>query len=196
MRRIVKQSLMATLLVSYAISSLAADFNYNYGQVSYDDAEFDFGPGAGILNTDADGFSLAGSFEVTPELFVTASISMWEAANTVDADTWLVGAGYHMPLNAKTDLLVEANIGNLEMSAVTSLDYDIWAVSAGVRHSLDDKLEIGGKFGWKDYERKPDTDTFFQVNAVYEFQKNIAGLISYETADTIDVLSVAARFYF
>ena len=192
MRAITQVLIISTLLMTYTMSSQASEFNYNYGQVSYDDVEFD----SGFLNADADGFSIAGSSEITPDIFFTASYSIWEVGSVIDVDTWMIGAGYHMPLNAKSDLVLEASIGNLEASAVTSVDFDIWTVSAGVRYSIDSKLEIAGKVGIRDSENNPDTDTFFQANAVYEFQKNIAGVVSYETGDNIDVLSVAARFYF
>lgn len=194
MKIITKPFLMSLFIFSFSMNSYAADFNYNFGQITYDDVDIDF---PGITANDGDGFSFSGSFEVTSDIFVSASYSMWDLASSIDADTWKIGGGYHMPLQPATDLVLEAMIGNSELSSnFASIDNDIWSISAGVRHSVNQELELGGKIGVVDYENKSGTDTEISVAAIYNFQKNIAGLVTLNFGDDVDIMSFGARFYF
>ena len=194
MKMIAKYFFVGLFVLGLSNNSYATDFNYNYAQVAYDDIDITSG---GITVNDADGFSFAGSFEVTPDIFVTASYSIWDLESVIDFDTWKIGGGYHMSLQTETDLVIEALIGNSEVSsAFASIDNDIWSVSVGVRHNLSEKLELGGKIAITDYENKDGTDTEVDINALYNFQQNIAGIVSLHIGDDVDVISLGARSYF
>lgn len=194
MKMIAKSVFTGLFLLGISINSYAADFNYNFGQLSYDDVDMDL---SGVTGSDADGFSFAGSIEVTPDIFVSASYSMWDLTSAIDSDTWKIGGGYHWSIQPETDLVLEAMIGNNELSSsVSSVDNDIWSISVGVRHSLSKKLELGGKISLVDYENKSGTDTEIGINALYNFNKTIAGQVSLNFGDDVDVISVGARFYF
>lgn len=187
---------MTLLLSSLSMVIQAADFNYNYLQLSYEDAEFDFAAGSGISKPEVDGFGLVGSAAITDNIFLTGTFSTWDGDYSVDADTWMLGGGYHSSLMPNTDLVLEASLGNLDMAGITSKDFDIWSISGGLRHMVNPQLEIAGKLGVKDFDNKKNTDSFFQASAVYEFKKDIAGVISYEAGESIDLLTLAARVYF
>ena len=173
--------------------AIAADFNYTWAQLTYDDVDNNF---SGLADIDADGFSFSGAFEVTPAIYVKARYSTWDADFGIDLDYWEFGVGFHTPIQNQTDLVVEAGIGEVELSSsLASVDVDTWSVSAGVRHQIGNEVELGATIGIVDYD-DDDTETFFGLNALYNFQKNLAGVFEYRTDDNVDVLSLGLRLYF
>lgn len=189
MKKHIAGSLFALSTTLISANTLAADFNYNAAQVSYDDISLDL---PGLIGIDGDGLTFAGSLEITPEVYLKGNISMWDMDFGVDMDLLEIGAGYHMPLNAKTDAVVEFSLGDLE---IDSIDVDTWTLSAGARHQVDNKLELGGTIGLTDYDGE-DTEIFLAFNLVYNIQKDIAGVFQFRTDDYIDMISFGARFYF
>lgn len=182
-------SLLALSTTLLSANTYAADFNYNAIQVSYDDISLDF---PGVPSLDGDGFSFAGALEITPDVYIKGNIGMWDVDFGIDIDQLEIGAGYHMPLNQKTDGVFEFSMGNLEIG---SLDVDTWTLSAGARHQLDNKLELGGTIGLTDYDGD-ETEIFLSFNALYSLQKDVAGIFEFTTEDNITSLSFGARFYF
>ncbi len=167
----------------------AADFSYNYAQVSYDDITFSIG--SGVVDIDGDGFAVSGAFEITPDLFISADYKTYDLIAGLDLDIWNIGIGYHRSVNAKTDFVAGLEIGNLEISI---LDLDIWSAYAGVRHQLNGKVELGGQVKYVDYDGN-DSDTRFGANVLYKFKKDLSGIFALEFGDA-DVISIGARFEF
>ena len=190
-----KKHLVATvgLLGLFAMTPIkAADFSYNYGQFTFDDVDVDLG----VVSVDGDGFSLAGSFEISPDMFIEAHYGSWDFDGGVDGTGYEIGVGYHMPMNPKTDMVFGLSFGNIDFDGPGgSADSDIFAVSAGVRHQLDSKIELDAEVAYVDYD-EGDSDFGFEIGAQYAFTKNVSGIISLGFGDDVDTLSFGARMYF
>ncbi|MFW2374579.1 MAG: hypothetical protein ACN4GM_15745 [Gammaproteobacteria bacterium] len=189
MKKYIKSSLLGISIMLVSVNTLAADFNYTWGQVSYDDVSLDI---SGLRNIDGDGLTFSGAYEVTPVVYVKGSISMWDMDFGVDVDYLQFGAGYHTPVNNKTDAVFEFSFGDLD---IDSTSIDSWTLSAAVRHQIDNKLELDGAIGLTDYDND-DTEVFLAFNALYSFKKDIAGIFKFRTEDNIDIVSFGVRFYF
>ncbi|MGD8484579.1 MAG: hypothetical protein PVJ63_06355 [Thioalkalispiraceae bacterium] len=191
-----KTSLMlmtVTTLLGFTVTSHAADFNYNYGQLTYDDIDIDF---PGITSIDGDGFSVAGSFAVAPNVFVAAKFGSWDLDYGIDATGYELGGGYHMPLDQKTDMIFGFSFGNIDLdSGAGSADTDVIEFSAGLRHQLNPQIELAGKIAYVDYD-EGDSDIGFDVGAAYAFTQTVSGVVNFGFGDDVDTLSFGARMYF
>lgn len=191
MKKMIALFTSGILLITISVSVKAAEFNYNYADLTYND--IDYAIGSGSVSIDGDGFGILGSFEVTPDLFISAAYNMYDmdAGLDLDLDVWEIGLGYHRAINTKTDLVAGLAIGNIEISF---LDIDTWSANAGVRHQLNDKVELGGKITYIDYDGNA-SDTRFAANVLYKFKKDLSGIFALEFGD-VDVMSLGARFEF
>ena len=181
-------------LMSFAVTVpvKAADFSYNYGQVSYDDIDIDLG----VFSVGGDGFSFGGSFEINPNMFIEANYGTWDLDFGVDATGYAFGVGYHMPLNQKTDMVFGLSFGNVELEGPGgSVDSDSLSISAGVRHQLHNNIELDAEIAYVDPD-EGDSDFAFSLGALYAFSKNISAGVELGFADDVDTLSIGARFYF
>ena len=189
MRRILTVMLVALSLGTMAGPATAQGFSYRYGQVTYDLPDFD--------GADGDGFGFAGSFEVTPDIFVQGALRFWDLDAGPDVDGWEIGIGYHRALNAKTDLYGTFSIGSYDVSILgfTISDSDTWALRGGVRHRLQNNMEVGGTVGFVNYD-PGDTELELGVNGQYFFNSNLAGYAALSFSDPLDLISLGVRYYF
>lgn len=182
------------LVIFIALSGLtitmpvkAADFNYFYGQLTYDDVDVDLGQNS----RDENGISITGSFEINPDMFISASYGNWD-----DVSGYELGVGYHMPINQKTDMVLGVSFGNIEVDyRGGSADSDVLEISAGVRHQLDSKIELDAEVAYVDYD-EGDSDFGFEFAGLYAFTNNLSGIASLSFGDDVDVLSLGVRMYF
>ena len=191
MKLLIQVVITGMLVTALAFTGHAGDFKYTYGQVAYEDINLTVGG----TSRDGDGFSLAGAYEVSGDIFVTASYALWDLDPSIDADIWGLGAGYHTSLREGTDLVIHGDFGRVKLSAVSSFGIDTWSADVGVRHRLTDEFELGGKIGLVKYENR-DSETEYGVRALYHFNESIAALLSGVFSDDGDTLSVGARYHF
>lgn len=189
MKKITAIFISGILSLTICVSSQAADFSYNFAQVTYDDLEYSIG--SGVVTIDGDGFAVSGAFEITPDLFISADYKTYDMVAGINLDIWDIGMGYHRSLNAKTDFVAGLAMGNIEISF---LDFDTLSLYAGVRHQLNDKFELGGTITYIDYDGN-DSDTRFGANVLYAFKNDLSGVFALEFGD-VDVISLGARFEF
>lgn len=189
MKKITTILLLGVLSLTAYVSAQAADFSYNYAQVSYDDIEYSIG--SGTVSIDGDGFALSGALEITPDFFITADYKTYDMDAGIDFDVWDIGLGYHRSINTKTDFVAGIAIGNIEIAFV---DLDTWSAYAGVRYQLNNKLELAGRINYVDYDGN-DSDTRIGANALYKFKKDLLGVLALEFGD-VNVISLGARFEF
>lgn len=197
MRRILTVMLVALSLGTMAGPAAAQGFSYRYGQVTYDLPDFD--------GADGDGFGFAGSFEVTPDIFVQGALRFWDLDAGPDVDGWEIGGGYRRALNAKTDLYGTFSIGNYDFGTISAsilgftvgigLDQDFWALRGGVRHRLQNNMEVGGTVGFVNYD-PGDTEFEIGINGQYYFNSNLAGYAALSFSDPLDLISLGVRYYF
>lgn len=187
----IKITLKSFLVVSFLFAPLsiqAADFDYTWGQASYDDVDLSL---SGLPSFDGDGFTFSGSYEINSDVYLRGNLSMWDMDVGIDVDFIEFGAGYHMPLNKQADVIFEFVLGDLD---IASINIDTWSLIAGARYLANNKLELGGKAGLTDYEGG-DTELFLAFNALYSFKKNIAAVFEFRTEDNLDLMSFGVRFY-
>jgi len=189
MKKITAILTTAFLFITLNHTLQAADFSYNYAQVSYDDVDLDIGQGLPVIG--GNGFSVSGAFEITPDFFISADYRTYDLDYGIDLNVWDIGVGYYQSINAKTDLVAGFAIGNLDLETV---DLDTWTINAGVRHQLNDKLELGAQVNYVDYDGNA-SDTRIGANVLYAFKKDLSGIFALEFGD-VDVMSLGVRFDF
>jgi len=194
-----KQILPALALLAtaaFAIPSHAAEFNYTYAQVTYDDFTIDFMTPS-VADFDGDGFTGAGSFDLGKGFFVNGSYSFWDLDNTpLDLDAWQVGGGWHMSLKPNLDLVFSGAIGSYKLSnGGISADADFLAARAAVRYRINKKFEVGGGIGIVDFD-ETGNETELHFNGLYNFTDRISGFAEFRDNKLIESISIGARFYF
>lgn len=178
-----------TLLSTLSLAAHAGNFNYNYGQIAYETGDFE-------------GLTLTGAFEVNKDIFVLARyVAVTDDSLGVDFnyDEISVGAGYHMPIDKKTDAVFTVSFSSGEVDVnipffgkVTADDTGLLA-TAGVRHNLNAKVELaGGIYHISTF----DGDTGIQGEARYNIDNKMSVGVSYVSGDYIDGLGLNFRMGF
>ena len=173
------------LLASLSWVTHAANFNYNYGQISYETGDFE-------------GFALTGSFEINKDIFILARyVAATNDDTPVDFDysEISIGAGYHMPVNKDLDAVFTVSLDDIEVdlpAGVTDSDTGL-LVTAGVRFNLNESVELaGGAF----YNSTIDGDFGIQGEARYNINKSMSAGLSFISSDFLDGLGVNFRMGF
>lgn len=173
---------LIALLASLSWGAQAANFNYNYGQLGYETGDFA-------------GLTLTGSFPVDEQIFVIARYSALTndlAGVDVDYTDISVGAGFHMPINAKTDAVYTISFDSAEVDVPAYDDTGI-LLTAGIRHQLNAKVELAGGIY---HQSTFDGDTGLQAEARYNINNKMSAGISYVSSDFADGLGLNFRMAF
>lgn len=179
---------LIALLASLSWASHAADFNYNYGQVSYETGDFE-------------GLVLTGSFEINKDMFIIAryvDTTNDEYGIDIDYSEVSVGAGYHMPVDPKTDAVFSVSFDSGEAEALISgipvSDDDTGVLlTAGIRHSLNPQIELaGGIYHISTF----DGDTGIQGEVRYNINNEMSAGLSYLSGDYLDGFGLNFRLGF
>lgn len=180
---ITKKVGLVALLASLSWGTQAADFDYNYGQIGYQTGDFT-------------GLALTGSFEVNKDIFVLAryiSMANDELGFDVDYDEFSIGAGYHMPINKKTDAVFTVSFSSGEFDAPPGNDDTGVLLTAGVRHNLNTQFELaGGIYHISTF----DGDTGLQAEARYNINKKMSAGLTFSTGDYLDGFGLNFRMGF
>ena len=176
------------LLASLSLGVQAANFNYNYGQIGYETGDFE-------------GLTLTGSFVIDKDIFVLAryvDTTNDEFGIDINYSEFSVGAGYHMPVNAKTDAVFTVSLNSGEAEAIVlgvpvSNDDTGLLLTAGVRHSVNQKIELaGGIYHISTF----DGDTGIQGEVRYNINNKMSAGLSYLSGDYLDGLGINFRMGF
>lgn len=173
-----------TLLSTMSLAAHAGNFDYNYGQIGYETGDYE-------------GLTLTGSFEVDKDIFVIArytGLSSDDAGVDVDFTDISVGAGYHMPIDAKTDAVFTVSFDSMEVdNPAATIDDTGILITAGLRHNLNAKVELAGNIY---HVSTFEGDTGIQGEARYKFKKNMSAGVSFVTGDYLDGLGLNFRIGF
>jgi hypothetical protein len=178
--------LLALVATALPAVSQADTMDYSFAELAYVDSEFG--------NIDGDGISLRGSLPVTKDFFVFAGY--WDVGYdfNVDLTSYEVGAGGHLPLADKVDLVGRFGLVKSEFDAGnTSNDDDGFTMGARVRAALMPRFEVEGGF---DYIDLGDSDTLLILEGRYFFTEQIAGGLRLEFGDDIDSMAFGVRVTF
>lgn len=125
-------------------------FSYTYGQLAYDQWDFD------DADWDVDAFSGEGSFALDEHIFLRGGLSIYDG-DDIDGKRIYGGVGFHTPLQSGLDFVGSADIIYDDYdfdqtvcfmgSCVTAEgdDDDIgFELRGGVRHATTEQLELSG----------------------------------------------------
>ena len=154
--------------------------NYNFAEISYGTGELDIGiSGLGSEDIDQDGFKIEGSVAATENLLLRGSFSALdgdESGVRLDTDTFLVGAGWILPISDNTgiDVGLEYRTDDLKVSAFgdsASDDVDGLGISAAITSSVTENINLSARLAYlaSDYEGAYSLDlsgTYFVSDTV------------------------------
>lgn len=122
-------------------------FSYTYGQLGYDNWDYDNGP-------DVDVLSAEGAFAVDEMLFLRGGLSLYDGDynspghDNVDGNRLYGGLGFHTPLQRNLDLVGTADLVRDD----NDFTDDEWGyhLRAGLRHQTTRALELSGGVAYED----------------------------------------------
>ena len=178
------------LFSSLSVATHAANFNYNYGQIGFETG-------------DVEGLALTGSFDINKDMFILGRFFDGEddeSAVDIDYSEYSIGAGYHMPINQKTDAVFTLSFHNAEVDvpafgpfASFSDDDNGILVSAGVRHMINPQVELAGNIF---HTTVFDGDTGFYGEARYNINSKMSAGLNFTSSETVDGLGINFRMGF
>jgi hypothetical protein len=182
--------LTSALLVGYSSSLFATELDYTYIEGRY------------ILDgeiedvDDYDGFSFAGSLQITDDIFAFASYADNEF-DDLDGDfnSFAIGAGYIYPIKPNWDanfslayVKAEAEVRGFE-----DQDDSGYAISGGVRGLFKPEIELRANLN---HGKVDESDTWITVGGDYYFTPDISAGINFNIGGDNDQFSIGARYYF
>lgn len=157
--------------------------SYNYAEVRFIDRELDAGP-------DGDGFLVGGSFEVAPQILVTASFEDLDFGRSGDHSILRVGGGYVHPLQEKIDVVGYASLIHVD----GDFDDDTGiGLAGGVRALVAPRFEVRATGNYVDVD---DSDTFFDIGADYWISEQFSAGLSATIGGDADTITFGGRWFF
>jgi len=173
-----KSAVAAALMFAAAGSVSAAGLDYNYAELGYNWYTLNTDV-AGAEHLDADGFNLAGSYQVHENVFVRAGYEDLEVENTVDTKRYNLGVGYRTALNDKIDF--NAGVDYLRAD-IESNDDDGYRLFVGFRAKPTDMLELSAELDRDRYNDAADHLDMFKAKATFNVVENLAIYVGYDVS--------------
>lgn len=163
--------------------STGSGLSYNYAEVRFVDRELDAGP-------DGDGFLVGVSYEVAPQILVTASYDDLDYGRHGDASTLSIGGGYVHPLQDKIDVVAYASL--LHVDGDFDDDTGI-GLAGGVRALVAPQFEVRATGNYVDVD---DSDTFFDIGADYWISEQFSAGLTATIGGDADTITFGGRWFF
>jgi hypothetical protein len=183
-------ALLATLFSGFSSSLYAVDYTFVEGRFLLD-AEID----GDVLDDDGDGFRFAGSYLLTPDIYVFGKYDDVELDDTdIDFSLLRIGGGYIHPLNATWDANVSFAYASYEADGRGYDDDDSgFELSGGVRGMVKPEIEVRATLNYMDID---DSDTYFTLGGDYYFMPNVSAGIELDMGGDYETMSIGAKYYF
>jgi hypothetical protein len=210
---------IATLV---ATADAAEDLSYSYLELDYINLNIDEVGNSGSVLDDLDnggGWGLRGSLEIAPNWFAFGQYSVTDAdasfiddqnlffrANT-DINRLDLGAGFHNPVSAKTDLVLRlaytdidtdgfnfGGTGNISFGDLNEDSSDGFFIDAALRSQLREHIE--GSVGLRYTDLQQIDNISIIGNLMYEFSPSMGLNLGLEAGDKISHLLIGLRFNF
>jgi len=186
--------LRATLLVFvlvFSAASYAEGFDYSYLDLSYGNLEFD------DIDVDGDGFGLAGSYAINPDIHVFAGYQGADLGFGVDVTSFSAGIGYNTELSPTVDAVARLSYEYAEVdgSGFGSADDNGFGLEVGLRFAASDLVEISAGIEHVDYGDGGD-ETGFNLGAFYSFTDAFDLGLSGSWSDDTSRYALTGRIYF
>jgi hypothetical protein len=181
------------LIAAMALTPLAAQaegFSYSYLELGYVETDFD------DIDEDADGFALAGSLEITDQVFMFAGYGDL-SAGPVDFETYDIGAGYAWSISPRADLYgtlayVKAEV---DVPGFGSGDDDGYGAGVGIRYRVADPFELEAAINYVDLQDSGDGTSFGLAGRWY-FVEQFALGFGIDFSDDADTYGLSLRWEF
>lgn len=185
------KTLLAGALLVPAIGFAAEPLSHNYIEASYLNIDLD------NVNVDGDGFGLKGSLAIAPSWHLVAGYQQADLDGNVDFNTWNVGVGYNMDLNATTEVIGRALWVRSEIeSGSSSVDDDGLGLQALLRGRVIEALELEGGVQYVDFGGDDGDDTSFVAAGRYSFTPAFAAGVGVELSDDVSQWTANFRYNF
>lgn len=187
-----KLKFASALIASAALLPLAAQAqspSYSYLDLAYVETDIDG------FSSNADGFALRGSFELTDSVFMFAGYTDQSIRN-IDFETYNVGFGYAWSFAPTMDLYGKLSYVKAEVDGRGfSADDDGYGIDVGIRSFVTDKLELEGVISYVDLSDAGD-DTSFGIGARWYFTPRFAVGAEAVLSDDANSYGIGVRWNF
>jgi opacity protein-like surface antigen len=193
-----KVVLVSSLLLSMGSIQAAESVRWDSASLSYqyEDIEGDKLTGFGFSGTKLIGedFFIAGSYSS-----VSDDADFFGSKLDVDFNTLSVGLGYRHAISNKTDLFGVVSYQDMEFkSSFQGESYSDsengYGLQAGIRSLVTENIELSGSLSYVDIA--DESETGFDVSAIYHFTNQFSAGVGYGTSDDMDTLSLSAVLFF
>lgn len=170
-------------------------FSYDYGQLAYDNWDFDNG-------WDVDALTAEGAFALDEHLFMRGGLSFydgdWDRGNfndpDVDGHRIYVGLGFHSPLQQNLDFVGSADLIWDEVDYDFGDDDDLgFELRGGVRFAPAEKVELSGGLSYMDVY---DDDLAVYGEGLYKVTPAVDLGARAKLGGDIDTFGVFGRYNF
>ena len=194
-----KTLIISTLLVCSGLAQAEESLRWDSAAISYQSVDLD--------GETFSGFGLSASKLISDDFFVTGSysnssddITIYESEKVdLDLDMLSIGFGYRYELTQSTDFFGIVSYEDIELESSylgnsLSTGDNGYGLEAGVRSMVTADIELKGAIKYINID--DSSETALNVAAVYNFTEQFAASIGYSNSDDLDVLSIAAVYYF
>lgn len=180
------------LLAVIALAPLAANAespSYSYVEGGYVVTDIDG------IGSDADGFLLRGSIEITDSIFLFAGYTD-QGVYGVDLKQYGIGAGYAWSMTDTTDLYGKVGYVRAEADfAGFGVDDDGYSLGVGIRSFVTKRLELEAAVTYVDLSDSGD-DTTLGAGARWYFTEHLAAGVEAEVGDDATSYGIGLRWSF
>ena len=192
----IKNKLLAITIIALSTNAFSKEISYDYVQGTYSSLT-DSSLGVDI---DADGFAASGSFSISPNIAISASLGTTSSDRfmgiKIDVKELNFGLTAHTSVSPGTDVFGNFSVvnGDVEISNgfTTISDDDTGnSITVGLRHMATEAVEIGAAFNRVDIF--DGTGNTFGFGARFYANEKFSIGLGYSTGDDVDTFFLSAR---
>lgn len=197
----IKIVLASVFLLSVNSIHAAESIRWDSVSLSYQSAD--------IEDFETTGYGIYGSKLISNDFFIEGNYSSvsgkyvdyYLAAVSSDFNTLVVGLGYRYDIFSKTDLFGVISYKNIEKElylhdrpfGLNGSESGI-TLKAGIRSLASENIELRGSISYTDIA--DESDTGFNVSAMYHFTSLLSAGIGYGKSDDTNILSISTILFF
>lgn len=180
---------VAATLAALPLAAQAQGPSYNYLEAAYVETDLDG------VSSNLDGFSIAGSFELTDRVFMAAGYGK-QSLSSIDFESYNITAGYAWPVTNRMDLYGTVSYVRAEADGFGfSGSDDGFGLGVGLRNMITDRFELEAAVNYVDLSDSGD-DTSFGIGARWYFTPQFAVGAAASFADDAKTYGLGLRWNF
>lgn len=183
---------MGALLAAALPGTALAELHYSTFEARLIDVDVDTGAG----DVSGDGFSIAGSYEITDKLFLFGEWQDQDFDGGIDGRGLELGAGLSHEIKPDLDFVGTLSLVDQELElGPFSADDDGLALGGGIRTRLAESFELDAMLRYVDMD-EAGSDTGIRLGGRYYFTDTMAVSFGMDTNDNADTMHVGFRAEF